>query len=195
MCVKCHGFASATLAGPHKHVRLLSLISLQQLAREAGSLPARGLGRRSQAVRCGSRSLASEAPVPEGSAHADCVGHGRVPASLQPRDFPVRQTVGRPPGGEAARWQVSGQNRQVCFPAASTDKHGGTDGVRHHEGGAQPSAVSVIPAVSSCRSALGLPPKKTLISVFPEFHGACRQNPGPLQLAWEKTWTSRPASL
>lgn len=64
MCVKCHDFASATLAGPHKHVRLLSLISLRQLAREAGSLLARGPGRRSQAVRCGSRSLASRRPCP-----------------------------------------------------------------------------------------------------------------------------------
>lgn len=53
--------------------------------------------------------------------------------------------------------------------------------------------VSVISAVSSCWSALGVPPKKTLMSVFPDFRGACRQNPGPLQLAWEM-WMGRPAS-
>lgn len=157
MCVKCHDFASATLAGPHRSTYVsLASSPFGSWRVRLESLLARG---RAGSLRPNPLRLPPawpEAPVPEGGAHADFVGTQRVGPLLSNHvASPVRQTVGRPPGAEAARRRVSGQSRQACFPAATrTDTEVPTGcGAREEERSA--SAVSVIPAVSSCRSSAG----------------------------------------
>ena len=68
--------------------------------------------------------------------------------------------MGRPPGGKAARRDISDQNHQACFPDTTTVWHQG----RRRSALSRPP-VSGVSAISSCRSVLGLSPKKTLMSV------------------------------
>ena len=140
-CVKCCDFASTTLAGPHKHVRLLNLVSLWQ-AREGGP----GLcwsGSQAGVLRpcasCDSRSLASGAPLPKCSVYAGFIGHACVPASLQPHDFPVRQWDDHPAGKQPGGMSVARTIRPAFPTRARTDTEVRT-GCGTREGGAQPSA-------------------------------------------------------